>query len=98
MEATESEAGGEKHLNNVLSQEEIANLPTQIVDKINSYIEQNFGEYLTAKALHLSNKSQLGKYAPVFRDAFTHFKCYVLCTHLFKVLKQNYIQIYCIAC
>lgn len=61
MEAAESEAGVKTHLNNVLSDEEIANLPTVVVDKINSYIDSTFEEYLTSKALHEANKSQIGK-------------------------------------
>lgn len=61
MEAAESEAGVKTHLNNVLSDEEIANLPSPITEKINAYIDKTFEEYLTSKALHETNKSQIGK-------------------------------------
>ncbi|XP_035445245.2 nucleoprotein TPR isoform X2 [Spodoptera frugiperda] len=60
MEAAESEAGVKTHLNNVLSDEEIANLPSPITEKINAYIDKTFEEYLTSKALHETNKSQIG--------------------------------------
>ncbi|KAJ8713492.1 hypothetical protein PYW07_013862 [Mythimna separata] len=60
MEAAESEAGVKTHLNNVLSEEEIASLPSLIAGKINAYIDSTFEEYLTSKALHETNKSQIG--------------------------------------
>lgn len=71
MEGGSVEAGGENHLENVLSQTEIANIPNPIAVKINNYIDQKFGEYLTSKALHETSKSQIGKY-PVF--SATHSK------------------------
>lgn len=61
MEAAESDAGAKNHLNNVLSDEEIADLPNPVAEKINAYIDQKFGEYLTAKALLETNKSQIGE-------------------------------------
>lgn len=61
MEAAESEAGAKTHLNNVLSDEEFANLPTLVAEKINAYIDSTFEQYLTSKALHETNKSQIGK-------------------------------------
>ncbi|XP_026730611.1 nucleoprotein TPR isoform X2 [Trichoplusia ni] len=60
MEAAESEAGAKNHLTDVLSQEEIANLSNPVAEKINAYIDEKFGEYLTAKALHETNKTQIG--------------------------------------
>lgn len=60
MEATESEAGANNHLKNVLSEEEFANLSKPVAEKISSYIDTKFEEYLTAKALHETNKSQIG--------------------------------------
>lgn len=72
MEAAESEAGAKNHLNNVLSEEELANIPNPVVEKINTYIDKTFEEYLTAKALHEANRTQIGK-KPVFSDAFTHY-------------------------
>lgn len=71
MEGESVDAGGENHLKNVLSQTEIANIPNPIAVKINNYIDQKFGEYLTSKALHETSKSQIGKY-PVF--SATHSK------------------------
>lgn len=59
--AVESETGVKTHLNNVLSEEEIANLPSLVAGKINAYIDSTFEEYLTSKALHETNKSQIGK-------------------------------------
>ncbi|XP_026316957.1 nucleoprotein TPR isoform X2 [Hyposmocoma kahamanoa] len=59
MEGGSVEAGGENHLQNVLSQTEIANIPNPIAVKINNYIDQKFGEYLTSKALHETCKSQI---------------------------------------
>lgn len=70
MEGGSVEAGGENHLQNVLSQTEIANIPNPIAVKINNYIDQKFGEYLTSKALHETCKSQIGKY-PVFPATHT---------------------------
>lgn len=61
MEAAESEAGAKNHLRDVLSQEEIGNLSNPVAEKINAYIDEKFGEYLTAKALHETNKSQIGR-------------------------------------
>ncbi|KAM3966432.1 LOW QUALITY PROTEIN: nucleoprotein TPR [Aphomia sociella] len=58
--AASVEAGDKKHLENVLSEAEIANLPVPVADKINAYIDQKFEEYLTSKALHESSKSQIG--------------------------------------
>ncbi|XP_075979223.1 nuclear basket protein megator isoform X2 [Anticarsia gemmatalis] len=60
MEAAESEAGAKNHLNNVLSEEEFAVIPNPVAEKINTYIDKKFEEYLTAKALHETNKSQIG--------------------------------------
>lgn len=70
MEAGSVEAGAQNHLENVLSQTEIANIPNPVVAKINNYIDQKFGEYLTSKALHETSKSQIGKY-PVFSATHT---------------------------
>lgn len=64
MEGESVEAGGENHLKNVLSQTEIANIPDPVAVKINNYIDQRFGEYLTSKALHETSKSQIGEYPP----------------------------------
>ena len=64
MEAASAEAGGKNHLNNVLSETEIADIPSTIAEKINVYIDQKFEEYLTSKALHETSKSQIGK--PVY--------------------------------
>ncbi|CAH0729760.1 unnamed protein product, partial [Brenthis ino] len=60
MEAASVEAGGKNHLDNVLSESEIANLPNTVSEKINAYIDQKFEEYLTSKALHETSKSQIG--------------------------------------
>nr|XP_049706582.1 nucleoprotein TPR isoform X2 [Helicoverpa armigera] len=60
MEAAESDAGAKTHLENALTEDEIANLPEVIAGKINAYIDKQFEEYLTAKALHETNKSQIG--------------------------------------
>lgn len=61
MEAASAEAGGKNHLNNVLSESEISNLPNTIAEKINTYIDKKFEEYLTSKALHETSKSQIGE-------------------------------------
>lgn len=61
MEAAGADAGAENHLQNVLSETEIASLPAVITDKINTYIDKKFEEYLTSKALHETSKTQIGK-------------------------------------
>lgn len=61
MEATELEAGNKNHLENVLSQSELEEFPKNVAIKINKYIDQKFEEYLTAKALHETNKTNIGK-------------------------------------
>ncbi|CAK1586173.1 unnamed protein product [Parnassius mnemosyne] len=60
MEAESVEAGAKNHLDNVLSEAEVANLPNNVADKINAYIDTKFGEYLTSKALLESSKTQIG--------------------------------------
>ncbi|KAI8426277.1 hypothetical protein MSG28_005163 [Choristoneura fumiferana] len=60
MEAAGTDAGAENHLQNVLSETEIASLPAVITDKINTYIDKKFEEYLTSKALHETSKTQIG--------------------------------------
>ncbi|XP_060802413.1 nucleoprotein TPR isoform X3 [Amyelois transitella] len=60
MEVESSDTGGKKHLENVLSEEELATLPAPVAEKINTYIDQQFEEYLTSKALHETSKSQIG--------------------------------------
>ncbi|XP_045766841.1 nucleoprotein TPR-like isoform X2 [Maniola jurtina] len=59
MEAASVEAGEKNHLLNVLSESEISNIPHAVADKINTYIDQKFEEYLTSKALHETSKSQI---------------------------------------
>ncbi|XP_039755492.1 nucleoprotein TPR isoform X2 [Pararge aegeria] len=59
MEAASVEAGEKNHLQNALSETEIANIPNGVADKINIYIDQKFEEYLTSKALHETSKSQI---------------------------------------
>lgn len=61
MEAASVETGGKNHLENVLSQSEIADLSSPVAEKINSYIDQKFEEYLTSKALHEASKTQIGE-------------------------------------
>lgn len=90
MEGGSVEAGGENHLENVLSQTEIANIPNPIAVKINNYIDQKFGEYLTSKALHEASKSQIGKY-PVFSATHTKLSL-VFC--LFYSLNTNHIWLH----
>lgn len=70
MEGGSVDAGGENHLENVLSQTEIANIPNPVAVKINNYIDQKFGEYLTSKALHETRKSEIGEY-PAFSATHT---------------------------
>lgn len=62
MEAESVEAGGTNHLQNVLSETEIAVIPNTVTDKINAFIDKKFEEYLTSKALCETSKSQIGKY------------------------------------
>lgn len=62
MEAESVEAGGTNHLQNVLSETEIAEIPNTVADKINAFIDKKFEEYLTSKALCETSKSQIGKY------------------------------------
>lgn len=66
MEAAENEAGVENHLQDILSESEFSGLPKQVAFKINVFIDKKFEEYLTSKALHETNKSQIGK--PGVRD------------------------------
>lgn len=61
MDAESVEAGDKNHLNNVLSETEIANLPNGVANKINSYIDTKFEEYMTSKALLETSKTQIGK-------------------------------------
>ncbi|XP_068618609.1 nucleoprotein TPR-like isoform X2 [Battus philenor] len=60
MEAESVEASSKNHLDNVLSETEVANLPNGVADKINAYIDTKFEEYLTSKALLESSKTQIG--------------------------------------
>lgn len=61
MEAASAEPGAKNHLNDVLSETEIASLPNPVVEKINVYIDKKFEDYLTSKALHETSKSNIGK-------------------------------------
>lgn len=61
MDAASVEAGEKNHLQNVLSETEIANIPSSVIEKLNTYIDQKFEEYLTSKALYETSKSQIGK-------------------------------------
>jgi hypothetical protein len=66
MEAAGADAGAKNHLQNALSETEIANLPAVVADKINTYIDHKFEEYLTSKALHETSKTQIGEYPVCF--------------------------------
>ncbi|KAG7296040.1 hypothetical protein JYU34_021136 [Plutella xylostella] len=59
MEAASVGVGGKNHLEIVLSEAELGNIPNPVANKINGYIEQKFEEYLTSKALHETSKSQI---------------------------------------
>ncbi|CAH2091137.1 unnamed protein product [Euphydryas editha] len=59
MEAESVEAGETNHLQNVLSETEIAEIPHTVTDKINAFIDKKFEEYLTSKALCETSKSQI---------------------------------------
>ncbi|XP_052741772.1 nucleoprotein TPR isoform X2 [Bicyclus anynana] len=59
MEAASVEAGEKNHLLDALSETEIAAIPNIIADKLNTYIDKKFEEYLTSKALHETSKSQI---------------------------------------
>ncbi|KAL0871932.1 hypothetical protein ABMA27_004380 [Loxostege sticticalis] len=59
MEAASAEPGAKNHLNDVLSETEIASLPNPVVEKINVYIDKKFEDYLTSKALHETSKSHI---------------------------------------
>ncbi|XP_013172192.1 PREDICTED: nucleoprotein TPR-like isoform X2 [Papilio xuthus] len=59
MDAESVEAGDKNHLNNVLSETEIANLPNGVANKINTYIDTKFEEYMTSKALLETSKTQI---------------------------------------
>lgn len=69
MEAAEIEAGVKNHIKDVLSETEFSELPNQVVNKLNVYIDKKFGEYLTSTALHETSKSQNGK-PGALHDAF----------------------------
>ncbi|XP_038223270.1 nucleoprotein TPR-like [Zerene cesonia] len=71
MEAATEEAGGRNHLNNVLSETELSNLPNSVVEKVNSYIDQKFGEYLTSKALFETTKSQIDEKVAILEATAT---------------------------
>ncbi|CAH3912276.1 unnamed protein product [Pieris brassicae] len=71
MEVATDEAGDKKHLNNVLSDTEIANLPVGVEEKLNSYIDTKFEEYLTSKALFESTKSQIDEKVAVLEATAT---------------------------
>lgn len=75
MEAVSDEAGAKNHLNDVLSETEIASLPNPVAEKINAYIDKKFEEYLTSKALHETSKTQIGMsfFKPVPHDACNSF-------------------------
>ncbi|KAI5645397.1 TPR/MLP1/MLP2-like protein domain-containing protein [Phthorimaea operculella] len=60
MEGASVDAGGKNHLENVLSETEISSLPNEVANKINTYIDTKFEEYLTSKALHETSKTQIG--------------------------------------
>lgn len=94
MEGESVEAGGQNHLENVLSQTEIANIPNPIAAKINNYIDQKFGEYLTSKALHETSKSQIGEY-PVFSATHTKLSLvFCLCYSFYIYHLRPYIDWY----
>ncbi|XP_053606301.1 nucleoprotein TPR [Plodia interpunctella] len=59
MEVESAEADAKKHLENALSEQELAALPIPIAEKINAYIDHQFEEYLTSRALHETSKSQI---------------------------------------
>ncbi|GBP80228.1 Nucleoprotein TPR [Eumeta japonica] len=61
MDAEVSVDRGEKtnHLQNVLSDSELSKVSKAIKEKINTYIDQKFEEYLTSKALLETSKSQI---------------------------------------
>lgn len=86
MEGESVDAGGENHLENVLSQTEITNIPNPVAVKINEYIDQKFSEYLTSKALYETSKSQIGEY-PVF---LLRIQCFGSCC-LFCNFYTNHI-------
>lgn len=67
MEAASVGVGGKNHLEIVLSEAELGNIPNPVAYKINGYIEQKFEEYLTSKALHETSKSQIGKMPVIMR-------------------------------
>ncbi|XP_063535271.1 nucleoprotein TPR-like [Cydia strobilella] len=71
MEAAGTDAGAKNHLQNALSETEIANLPAAVADKINTYIDQKFEEYLTSKALHETSKTQIGDKISELEGAIT---------------------------
>ncbi|CAK1556263.1 unnamed protein product [Leptosia nina] len=71
MEAATDETGGKNHLDNVLSETEIANLPNGVAEKLNSYIDTKFGEYLTSKALFESTKSQIDEKVAILEATAT---------------------------
>jgi len=52
---------GGSPFDNLLSQEEIELIPENIYTKIKAYVEENFEEYLTSKALFESSKVKHGK-------------------------------------
>ncbi|RVE41975.1 hypothetical protein evm_013384 [Chilo suppressalis] len=60
MEVESTEAGVKNHLHDVLSEAEYSSVPNPIAEKINTYIDKKFEEYLTSKALHETSKSQIG--------------------------------------
>lgn len=66
MEAASGEAGAKNHLNDVLSEAELASIPDPVAEKINTYIDKKFEEYLTSKALHETSKTQIGKTGALF--------------------------------
>ncbi|XP_050351441.1 nucleoprotein TPR-like isoform X4 [Nymphalis io] len=74
MEAVSVEAGGTNHLNNVLSENEIADIPNNVADKINAYIDQKFEEYLTSKALCETSKSQIDEKIAVAGTTIREYK------------------------
>ncbi|VVC86731.1 unnamed protein product, partial [Leptidea sinapis] len=62
------EVGDKSGLSLILSETELVNIPNEIAEKINKYIDQEFGEHLTVKALLESTKCQFDEKIKTFED------------------------------
>lgn len=59
METTEENEHG--HLNEILTTDELSQIPNSSLKKLQSYFNDKFEEYLTAKAIFETSRQNLGE-------------------------------------